>query len=105
MTLPPISTATIYCRMTIRVYAQPQKPVECGAIIENEFTRQAEIHTCFLEMAPRESFTVSVEPVGEYVVTLIDAYDPAGLKNCKFWWCTFKDSAFGLKNAISSRKV
>lgn len=61
-------------------YGQSQKTLGCGATIEKEFSKQAEVHTYFLEMVPRESFTVSIEPVGEYVVTHITAYDPAGLK-------------------------
>lgn len=59
-------------------YVQAQTSVECGAIIEGEFTKSNEVHTYFLTMEPRESFSLSVEPVGDFLNTQITIYEPAG---------------------------
>jgi hypothetical protein len=63
-----------------KVFAQAEQAVECGDIVESEFTNENQYHNYVLKMAPRESFKVALEPVGDYLLTRIDLYGPTGRK-------------------------
>lgn len=62
-----------------RVYSQAGTSVECGEIIENEFTENFETQTYLLTMASKESFDVAVEPAGDHLRTYISLFGPTGL--------------------------
>jgi hypothetical protein len=63
-----------------RVYAQAEQTVECGDIVESEFTNENQEHKYALKMAPRESFNASLEPVGDYLFTSMFLYGPTGME-------------------------
>ena len=64
---------------TGKVYAQAEQTVECGDIVESEFTKNYEDQVFVLPMRPREAFSVSLEPVGDYLQTSIGILGPTGV--------------------------
>lgn len=54
--------------------------VECGTIIENEFTDNYEQHIYQLNMSAKDSFSIIGEPVGEHLQFYIDVIGPTGLR-------------------------
>lgn len=75
-----MSSGLFWTQSTNTVYAQSEKTVKCGEIIESEFTRDYEDHTFVLTMQPRESFSVSLEPTGDYLLTAIAIQGPTGIR-------------------------
>jgi hypothetical protein len=61
------------------VHAQAERAVGCGDIIESEFTRDREQQIFVLTMQPKESFSASIEPVGDYLETAIAIQGPTGI--------------------------
>ena len=60
-------------------YSQEGISVECGQILDAEFTDNLQEHIYLLDMAPRDSFEVSIQPAGDFLQTAIVAYGPSGL--------------------------
>lgn len=58
----------------------PKNIVECGQIIEGEFTKTQEENIYTIEMEPRESFSVSSEPIGDSLKIGIGLYGPSGIR-------------------------
>lgn len=54
-------------------------PVQCGTIIESEFTENRQIQQYELEMAPGDQFEASVTPLGDLLLTSVVAVGPSEL--------------------------
>lgn len=67
-------------------HSQSGTQVECGTILESEFTNNNEIQVFSLTMQARDSFSVSVEPVGEHMSFILEAFGPSGVKIAAFGW-------------------
>ena len=65
---------------SLHVQGQAERQVECGDVIESEFSTDYESQTYTLTMSPRESFSVSLEPVGDFLNTAIALYGPTGIQ-------------------------
>jgi hypothetical protein len=66
--------------LQIPAYSQSQTEVQCGEIVEGVFSDNAQEHNYGLTMESRESFEVSVEPVGDHLQTVIAIYGPSGVR-------------------------
>ncbi|MFN8491515.1 MAG: PPC domain-containing protein [Caldilineaceae bacterium] len=64
---------------TAIVYSQNETSVRCGEIIDGQFGQNAEEHIYLLTMQSRESFEVTVQPVGDFLKTVLGIYGPSGL--------------------------
>ena len=71
---------SFYSTPTRIAHSQGDMEVECGQIVEREFTNNAQEHVYLLTMAPRESFEVSVKPFGGHLKTVILFYGPSGIR-------------------------
>ncbi|MEZ4711632.1 MAG: hypothetical protein R3A44_30840 [Caldilineaceae bacterium] len=60
-------------------HSQGETEVQCGQILESEFTKNMEEHIYTLSIEPRWSFNVSVKPYGDDLKTVIILYGPTGL--------------------------
>jgi len=65
---------------TQTAYSQGEIEIQCGQIIENEFTSNAQDHIYVLEMEPRESFNVSLQPFGDFLDAVVVIYGPSGIR-------------------------
>lgn len=68
------------------VHSQSGTQVECGTILESEFTNNNEIQVFSLTMQARDSFSVAVEPVGDHMSFVLEAFGPSGAKIAAFGW-------------------
>ena len=75
-----VSTIFNWIQLPITTYAQANRTVNCGDIIETEFSKDYEGHTYALSMEPRESFNVSIEHVGDFLQSRIELSGPTGIK-------------------------
>ncbi|MEZ4737409.1 MAG: hypothetical protein R3E79_60810 [Caldilineaceae bacterium] len=62
-----------------QVQGQSERRVACGDVIESEFSKDFESHFYLLKMAPRDSFSVSVVPVGDLLKSAIALFGPTGI--------------------------
>ncbi len=61
------------------VHSQGEMKVQCGQILDREFTENMQEHVYVLAMDPRWSFDVSVAPFGENFQTVIALYGPTNM--------------------------
>jgi hypothetical protein len=59
--------------------AQAGAKVKCGTILESEFTKNNEVQVFLLTMQARDSFTASVEPVGDHMGFNVTVSGPSGV--------------------------
>lgn len=52
--------------------------VNCGDMVEGEFTQQNQKQVYIVPLSPGDKLKVGVVPIGEYLVTRFEIYDPAG---------------------------
>jgi len=69
-----------FAAMPRNAIGQVEVKTECGAIVESEFGQNEEEHIYLLNMAPGESFTLAIEPVGDFLKTIIVVYGPSGIE-------------------------
>lgn len=80
MAVSAVFTMLFYSASTPVAHSQGEMEVQCGQIVEAEFTGNMQEHIYLLNMAPRESFDVSVEPFGDFLSTVIATYGPTGVR-------------------------
>ena len=93
-----------------KVFAQAEQVVECGDIVESEFTNENQEHNYMLKMAPRESFNVSLEPVGDYLFTSTFLFGPTGMElarsyNSSYGFTKTPSASSGNLSATGSYKI
>jgi hypothetical protein len=52
--------------------------VKCGDSIEGEFTQPVEVHDYLVPMNPGDKLRVAVLPIGDYLLTALAIWEPAG---------------------------
>ena len=60
-------------------HSQGEMEVQCGQILERDFTGDMQEHIYMLPVDPRWSFDVSVEPFGDDLETVIALYGPTDI--------------------------
>ena len=75
-----ITAAIIFAGSYHDVQGQAERKVECGEVIESEFTKDFEEHIYLITMNPRDSFSVALSPVGDFLQTAIGLYGPTGIQ-------------------------
>ena len=80
--------------------------VECGDIIEGEFTDTKEGHIYEIAMEPGDRVDFSIVPVGEYLRWIIRIYDPGGSNIFnKAIGCSLPSTSAGKTGVLSGRGV
>ena len=62
------------------VYSQTAQTIQCGDIVEDEFTQDFQEQNYLLKMKPGDSFAVSVVPTGDLLSTAIGVYGPTNIR-------------------------
>jgi hypothetical protein len=75
-----ITAAMIFTGSYHDVQGQAERKVECGDVIESEFTKNFEEHIYLITMNARDSFSVALSPVGDFLQTGIGLYGPTGIQ-------------------------
>jgi hypothetical protein len=74
-----IAAMVIFAGSHDNAQGQTERKVACGDVIESEFSKDFESHFYILKMVPRDSFSVSVVPVGDLLQNAIALYGPTGI--------------------------
>lgn len=74
-----ITAAIIFTGSYHDVQGQAERKVECGEVIESEFSKTLEEHIYLITLNPRDSFSVALSTVGDFLQATIGLYGPTGI--------------------------
>lgn len=57
---------------------EPELSVSCGKTVEAEFSPSIERHVYKLSLSPGDSLEIKVNPIGEYLGTNVEVFEPMG---------------------------